>query len=137
MLVSDIKVLSAGEIATALDRTEEVFPVPEWGGAVKLRPLSLAQRDELTKLSTTDGQTDGQKIVRLLVLYGVSDPPLTDEILKEKAYAVVDRIAKRVMELNGMQKEAALTVDRTFRPDAGAAVPVSAGQGPRKDARRN
>jgi hypothetical protein len=114
MLVSDIKVLSAGEIATALDRTEEVYPVPEWGGAVKLRPLSLAQRDELTKLSTTDGQTDGQKIVRLLVLYGVSDPPLTDEILKEKAYAVVDRIARRVMELNGMQKEAPLTAARTF-----------------------
>ena len=135
MLVSDIKVLSAGEIATALDRTEEVFPVPEWGGAVKLRPLSLAQRDELTKLSTTDGQTDGQKIVRLLVLYGVSDPPLTDEILKEKAYAVVDRIAKRVMELNGMNKEASLTVDRTFRPDAGAAVPISAGQRPGKNAR--
>lgn len=135
MLVSDIKVLSAGEISTALDRTEEVFPVPEWGGAVKLRPLSLAQRDELTKLSTVDGQTDGQKIVRLLVLYGVSEPPLTDEILQEKAYAVVDRIAKRVMELNGMHKEAGLTVDRTFRPDAGSAVPVSASQGSRKNAR--
>ena len=127
MLVGDIKVLSAGEIATALDRTEEVFPVPEWGGAVKLRPLSLAQRDELTKLSTIDGQSDGQKIIRLLVLYGVSEPPLTDEILKEKAYAVVDRIARRIMELNGLNKEASLTVDRTFRPDAGAAVPVSVG----------
>jgi len=137
MLVSDIKVLSAGEIATALDRTEEVFPVPEWGGAVKLRPLSLAQRDELTKLSITDGQADSQKIVRLLVLYGVSDPPLTEDILKEKAYAVVDRIANKIMQLNGLNQEAALTVDRTFRPDTGPAVPVPVGQGPGKNARRN
>ena len=114
MLVSDIKVLSAGDIATALDRTEELYDVPEWGGAVKLRPLSLAQRDELTQLSTTDGKTDGQKIVRLLVLYGVSEPPLTDDILKEKAYAVVDRIANKIMQLNGLNQEAALTAARTF-----------------------
>jgi hypothetical protein len=114
MLVSDIKVLSAGDIATALDRTEELYDVPEWGGAVKLRPLSLAQRDELTKKSTVNGQTDGATIVRLLVVYGVVEPVLTDDILKEKAYAVVDRIAKKIMELNGLTQEAPLTAARTF-----------------------
>jgi len=133
MLVSEIKVLSASDISSALDRTVEVYDVPEWGGAIKLRPLSLAQRDELTAQSTVNGQTDGQKIVRLLVVYGVAEPVMTEALLQDKAFAVVDRIAKRIMALNGMgtEQEAGLTASRTFRPESGPGVPVSARKGSR------
>ena len=114
MLVSDIKVLSASEIATVLDRVEEVFPVPEWGGAIKLRALSLAQRDAIAKNSIVNGVSDGQKMVRLIVLYGVSEPELTEEILEQRAFSVIDRISKRIMELAGDGKAVPLTVERTF-----------------------
>jgi len=114
MLVSDIKVLSAGDIATALDRTEELYDVPEWGGAVKLRPLSMADRDEIIKQATVDGTLDGQKIAMLLIVRGVVEPILTEAILQERAFAVVDRLSRKMMDLNGRGKEAALTASRTF-----------------------
>ena len=115
MLVSDIKILSASEIAVVLDRTEEVFPVPEWGGAIKLRALSLAQRDEIAAATSVNGKTDPQKLLREIVKAGVSEPVLTDELLAHRAFAVIDRISKRIVELNGgAKKEDALTVERTF-----------------------
>ncbi len=115
MLVSDIKVLSASEIATVVDRAEEVFPVPEWGGAIKLRPLSLSQRDEIASAALINGKTDGQLLIRLIVKAGVSEPLLTDEVLRERSFAVIDRISRRIMELNGVtKKEDALTAERTF-----------------------
>lgn len=115
MLVADIKVLSASEIATVLDRTEELFPVPEWGGAIKLRALSLAQRDAISAASQVNGKADGFLLIRNIVKAGVSEPALTDDVLKEKSFAVIDRISKRIMELNGGTKqEDALTVERTF-----------------------
>ncbi len=134
MLVSDIKVLSASDIATALDRTEEVYEVPEWGGAIKLRPLSLAQRDEIAEKCLVNGQQDGQKLVRMIVVYGVSEPVLTEELLQERNFTVIDRISKKIMGLNGMNvsnQEAALTVERTFRPDAKPPVSIPARKGSR------
>jgi len=133
MLVSEIKVLSATDIASALDRTEQLYDVPEWGGAIKLRPISLAQRDEVAAQSKINGQIDTTKMVRMMVLAGMVDPVLTEDILKEKAFSVVDRIAKKVMELNGLDtgQEASLIADRTFRSDTGPHLSVSPRKRPR------
>ncbi len=134
MLRDDIKILSAEQIRQAVDRAEQVLGVPEWDGAVKLRAWSLAERDRVMALATDtgrlDGKVDGAKLVHLCVLYGVVEPSLTEEIIQQKQWAVIDRIARAVMELNGMTAGATLTASGTFRPDAGPAVPVPAGEGP-------
>jgi hypothetical protein len=116
MLVSEIKVLSAADIAAVVDREEKVFEVPEWGGAVKLKALSLLQRNQLMAECTKPGsaEMDAQKLVRKLCIYGVTEPVLTEELLNERAFAVVDRIAQAVLSLSGMHKEASLTATRTF-----------------------
>ena len=118
MLVSEIKVLSAAEIASAVDREEKLFAVPEWGGSIKLKALSTAQRDEMfascTDNGRVDGKVDGLKLMRALCIYGVSEPTLTEEILAQRSFAVIDRIGQAVMELNGMDKGAPLTAARTF-----------------------
>ncbi len=114
MLVSEIKVLSLSDIAQVVDRQEQVFEVPEWGGAVKLKALSTLQRDQMLAASTVDGKMDGQRLVRMLCIYGVSEPVLTEDVLAERSFAVVDRIATAVMALSGMDKGAALTASRTF-----------------------
>jgi len=114
MLVSDIKVLSASEIATVLDRKEELYDVPEWGGPVLLRALSLSERDEMVKQATVDGKIDGQRITILLVVSGIAEPKLTEAIIRERSFEVVDRLASKLMQLNGMNKEVALSVARTF-----------------------
>ena len=119
MLREDVKILSIAEVAEALDRADRVVEVPEWGGAVKLRAMTLEQRDVVIAQAKDDkGAMDGQKLVRLLVINGIVEPMLTEEILKGKAFAVIDRLANEVMQLNGMTKEASVVADRTFRPDA-------------------
>ena len=134
MLVSQIPILRADQIAQALDRAEEMLEIPEWGGAVKLKAWSLEQRDMVMALATdtgrVDGKVDGAKFVHLLVVYGVADPPLTEADIKDRSFPVIDRIARAVLRLNGMTQEAPLTASMTFRPESGPAVPVPAGEGP-------
>jgi hypothetical protein len=133
VLKGDIRILTAEDLAQVLDRHEQVLEVPEWGGAIKLKAMSLTQRDEMmakvTDNKRVDGQVDGAKMVRYLCLYGVSEPKLTEEIISTKSWTVIDRIAQAVMRLNGMDQGAALTTSATFRPESGTAVPVPAGEG--------
>jgi Asp/Glu/hydantoin racemase len=114
MLVSDIKVLSAEDIATALDRAEQTLEIPEWGGAIKLKALSQAQRNAMLAACMVDGKVDQMRLMTQLCVAGVAEPLLTEALLAERSFAVVDRIASAVLELSGMGKGAALTATRTF-----------------------
>lgn len=143
MLKHEIPILRAEDIAKVVDRKEEFFPVPEWtppdllaaGGVahLRLRSWTLEQRDLITAQArdpnSPDGKMDPQKLVRLLVRHGVEEPQLTEDLILQKDPAVIDRIALRVMALNGMTKEAALSASMSFRPESGSDIPVSAGQG--------
>lgn len=129
MLKSDIPILNATQIAEAVDRADDILEVPEWGGAIKLRAWSLDQRDQALSAASDTGRVDGKldpaKFIRLVVLHGVVEPPLTEELIKEKSPAIIERIAAAVMKLNGMTKEAPLTASMTFRPESGSVLPVS------------
>jgi len=118
MLRDDIKVLTLEEIAQATDREETVLDVPEWGGPVVLKALSLKQRDLIFSLANEgtgkEIKLNGQKLVHLLVLYGVVQPQFTEDVLQDKAFAVVDRIAQKVMAMSGLAPEAALVASKTF-----------------------
>lgn len=135
MLREQVRILTADDLTKVVDRKEELYEVPEWGGALKLRSLSLSQRDEMMGKVTDNGRVDGKvdpvRIVRELVLYGVAEPPLTAEFLADKSYEVIDRIATAVMALNGMDKAAGLTASATFRPQPRPPVSVPPGEGPR------
>ena len=133
MLKSEIPILSSAQIASAIDRADDVLEVPEWNGAIKLRAWSLEQRDLVLSLASDNGRVDGKldpaKFVRLLVVYGVEEPQLTEALIKDKSPAIIDRIAAAVMKLNGMTKEAPLTASMTFRPESGSVLPVSGSEG--------
>lgn len=141
MLVGDIPILSKAQIAAAVDRQDSLFNVPEWGGAVRLRAWSTAQRDHVVslvvnhdKLDTSGKPTmDNQRLMRLLVVYGMAEPVLTEAEVMEKSPVVIDRIATEVMRLNAMNREVALSASMTFRQDAGPDVPVPAGEGSGQD----
>src|SRR6185436_17085761 len=98
MLVSDIKVLSVDDIAAVIDRKEELFPVPEWGGAIKLRALSLTQRDAIQSACIVNGVTNDQQLIHHIVIAGVVEPVLTEAFIAERSFAVIDRISKRIMD---------------------------------------
>lgn len=133
MLKSEIPILNATQIASAIDRADDILDIPEWGGAIKLRAWNLEQRDLVLSLASDTGRVDGKldpaKFVRLVVLYGVEEPQLTEALIKDKAPAIIDRIANAVIKLNGIAKEAPLTASMTFRPESGSILPVSSGEG--------
>ncbi len=131
MLVSDIPILTAAQIAQAIDRAEDIIQIPEWGGAIRLKAWGLTERDRVMAMALgADGKIDSMKLIHLLVLYGVVEPQLTEALIQDKSPAVIDRIATEVMRINGMTKEAALSASLTFRPEPGSAVSVPAGEGP-------
>jgi len=133
VLKSDIKILTTEDLQQVIDRKERIFEVPEWGGAIVLKALSLAQRDAMMAHVTDNGRPDGKpdpvKMIRALVLHGVHEPKLSEAFLENCAFEVVDRIAQAVLDINGMVKTAGLTSDLTFRAEPPAPVPVQAGEG--------
>ena len=118
-MAAKLPVLSAEQIAAALDLTELDYDVPEWGTAVKLKAFTIDQRDQILSACTEkDNTIDAKKLIRLLVVHGIAQPKLTLEIISNKSFAVVERIAQEVMKINGMSKEkgpsAATVADVTF-----------------------
>ena len=114
-----LPVLSAEQIAAALDLAEIEYEVPEWGTSVKLKAFTIDQRDQVLAACTEkDNAIDAKKLIRLLVVHGIAEPKLTLDIVAGKSFAVVERIAQEVMRLNGMSKEkgasAATVADVTF-----------------------
>lgn len=128
-------VLTAEQIAAALDLAEIEYDVPEWQACLKLKAFSLDERDKMLSACTEkDGKVDGQKLIRLLVVHGVAEPKLTLDIVSSKSFSVIERIATEIMALNGMAKDkgasAATVADVTFRSEAGTGVSVPPSQGP-------
>jgi len=116
-------VLTADQIAAALDLAEIEYDVPEWQACIKLKAFSLDEKDKIVAACTgKDGTIDGKRLIRLLVVHGVAEPTLTPEIVSSKSYSVIERIAAEVMSLNGMMKDKGASVnttaDVTFRQEA-------------------
>ncbi len=107
------KILSLDEIMAARDIEERVVPVPEWGGAVRIRGLSKAQQSRLRSQAKVDGQPDPDRMEVLMLAASLVEPAVTveqAEALREKAATAVERILREVVDINGwgeqVQKEA-------------------------------
>jgi len=121
--MAKLPVLSAEQIAAALDIAEVEMDIEEWGGSIKLRAFTLDERDKVLAACTEkDGKVDGPRLIRLLVVHGMVEPKLTPEQVAARSYAVIERIASKVMELNGMQSgkgaSPATVADVTFRQES-------------------
>lgn len=109
-----MRALSASDILRAADLARETVDVPEWGGAVTVRELSLGERLELAKLA--GGESPAQ-VAAWLVATAAIDPsgePLfpADErgdavaALLAKQAGPVNRLSAAVMRLSGYLEEA-------------------------------
>lgn len=103
--------LSKSSILAIADLKHEDVPVPAWGGSVRVRAMSGAERDEFrASISTEDGQgiPVGKFAVALLVativdeagqrLFSASDM----DALQKKSAAALDAPAAVAMRLNGL-----------------------------------
>lgn len=106
--------LSAEQILAAEDLSFQEVEVPEWGGTVRIRELTGAQRDAFEGSVMGDGKKPDIANIRarLVAACLVDDAgkPLFNEAaarkLGEKSGRVLDRLFDTCRELNGLTEQA-------------------------------
>lgn len=120
------RLLTEADIIAIDDIETEVVPVPEWGGSVKLRGLSL---DEVMAARQAGDGDLAAMSVRLLAA-SFEEPKLSEEAivaLRRKSASVVTRLIKKATVLSGIDADAMTRSERTFRPESADGVPVPPG----------
>lgn len=123
--------LSAEDIWAARDIAEEVVEMPEWGGRVKIRALTIRKSLELQKQAqvwnqrTRSYDQDTDKLYMLLLLHGIVEPALTlDDLerLAEKSAVSTTRIVTAIQRVSGLSEEAVREADKSVRQESTASV---------------
>lgn len=128
--------LSAEALLGAPDLKEEVVAIPEWGGEVRLRGLSLGDYQDIQERSRVRGEVDSDRLSVFLVIAGMVEPKLEwdqYEQLRRKSLNALNTVAGAVMRLSGLGGPALEEAEATFPEGAGDDVPVPAGEGPGDD----
>ena len=133
----EIRILTADEIWAAKDIEERVVPVPQWGGAVRIRTLSQKQSAELRKRAqrtnpvTKQAEMDNEVLEQLLFIEGVIEPKFTMADygkLQEKSMAAVTTVLKAVMDASGFSSESVNEATKSPAEGSIAALRIHAGE---------
>lgn len=121
MAKQQVKILTLDEIMAAKDVEERVVEVPEWGGSVKVRALTKGEAQRIRRETMgPNGEPDPEKLEAYLLAYGLAEPQITVEqaqaLLEQKSNAVVERILREIVELNGWSQEQQKVAVKAFRP---------------------
>jgi hypothetical protein len=106
--------LTAQAILDAQDLAEEVVPIPEWGGSVRVRALSRGAYHEATKAATEPtqdgkGELNGERFEQLLFVASVVEPAFTADqagLLSAKSASAMAKVMAVVLRINGLTPEA-------------------------------
>ena len=131
-----IRLLTADDIWDADDIQEQTIEVPEWGGSVRVRALSLAQIARIAQKSiktNAQGQTETSRELSVMMTLheGMVEPKLSLEDCRRrlggKSAAAVTRIVQAINAM-GATPEAIDEADKSLwsEPDAAISVPVGA-----------
>lgn len=122
--MGEARILSPDEILAVEDRAVATVDVPEWGGAVRVRPLSLD--DYLTlkeQHAREDGSFDDRALTQSMLQAGIvgddGEPCFTLEqagALLRKNTSAVGRVMKAIGQVTGSGSDVAKEAERTFRP---------------------
>ena len=118
----DLKILSREEILNADDRAEETVDVPEWGGAVRVKALSLGQWQDAMKAATQGGVVDDTLASLHTIIEGVIEPKFSVEdvtVLRTKSPAAVTKVIGKIAELSGVDTAAVKAAEARFPDEAG------------------
>lgn len=106
-------VLTVDELLAAKDYKEEVLKIPEWGGSVKIRTLSLAARYAINEAAFVESgkrKVDAVKFVAHTLKHGIVEPRLSEEQalkLVDKNGAVVEKVSGAIWRISGLSDEEA------------------------------
>jgi hypothetical protein len=132
-----VALLSADQILAAEDRTYEDVPVPEWGGEVRLRSLSGAERDEYEQglvrqvgnKQVTDARNARAKLVALCAVNEDGSLLFTKaQVIKlgSKNAAALQRLFDVACRMNGFTEDDVRELEGNSEPaQSGPATSVS------------
>jgi len=112
------KILTFEEIISTQDISVQEVEVPSWNGKVKIKELTKAARERLSKQATVNGQVDSDKLQILMLAECLEEPQITVEQaqqLWEKSAAAVDKILFAILDINGLSELAQKEIQKTFR----------------------
>lgn len=130
----DMAILTTEALLGAPDLPEQVVEVPEWGGAVRLRALTVGQLQDVRKRSTVRDEIDGELMDLHFLLEAMVEPRLTQDQLGQltaKNNAVVSRLVREAVILSNSSPDAIEEAAAGFpeAPTADVGVPVGEGSG--------
>jgi hypothetical protein len=125
--MATLPILSVDQILSAPDRDAKLVEVPQWGGAVKIVPLSKglqrAVREKSKKWEIKDGrrvhELDADAFERNLWLESVAEPKFTEaqyDALKDKNFAAQEVVLREILAINGMAEGAVREAQKSFPP---------------------
>lgn len=94
--------LTFRDIANAQDVAEEDIEIPQWGGTVRVRGLTVGDIEALVPLKGTFDYS------LALIARSMVDPPMTPEqagLLRQKSDAAVELLLAEIMRVNAMGPE--------------------------------
>ena len=87
---------------------------------MRIRTLTKADQQSIKGRSTVGKELDTNLLELHLVMSSLIEPVIGEEhaeALRGKSNRAIERIAKAVLELNGMTEEAAKEAEKSFRPE--------------------
>ena len=103
--------LTLEAIHGAKDFKEADVEVPEWGGAVTVRTLSMAARYEIGERSLKDGKVDNAKFAAGTLAGGIVEPKMTYEdalkVVDGHSPEPIQRLVDEVWKLSGLTEQVA------------------------------
>lgn len=112
------RVLTLDDITAADDRITRTVEVPEWGGSVVVRGLTLEEARDIQKAAIQGGEVDETKVMVLTVSAGCVDPVIPRDqamILAQKRAGNVIRLCVAINELTGASPQEVDAAIREFR----------------------
>ena len=103
------KQLTADDILSSVELEEINVSVKEWGGKVKIKPLTKAEQQRIRKsCAKDDGSIDNEKLEMQLFIGGVVEPKFTEDqipALRELNANAIDKVLTKIMSVSGLADE--------------------------------
>jgi len=134
--MSELKILSRAEILAVDDKTTEIVPVPEWGGAVRIKALNGKERDAWEESIVIKGKKGSFEVnsrrlrTKLIAVSAVDENGALlfseDDVdaLAGKSAAALERVFKAAQRLSGLSEEDIKEAEEVLKaaPNGGSAT---------------
>ena len=105
----EMPLLDRASILQAQDIQTQEVQVPEWGGVIRVRSMTLAERNEFARRATAEDKVIVSAwLVSVLAVDGDNAPLFRAEDVHElerRNFRAVDRVVQAILEVNGITEK--------------------------------